>query len=32
MENNKSIQFFNNLMSPQKELRKQAESDLDILK
>ena len=32
METNKSIQFFNNLMSPTKEVRNQAEQDLEILK
>ena len=32
MENNKSIQFFKNLMSPNKEIRNQAESDLETLK
>ena len=32
METNKSIQFFNNLMSPTKEIRNQAEQDLEILK
>ena len=32
METNKSIQFFNNLMSPTKEIRTQAEKDLEILK
>ena len=32
MEANKSIQFFNNLMSPTKEIRNQAEQDLEILK
>ena len=32
MENNRSIQFFQNLMSPIKELRNQAEKDLETLK
>ena len=32
METSKSIQFFNNLMSPTKEIRTQAEKDLEILK
>ena len=32
METNNSIQFFNNLMSPTKEIRTQAEQDLEILK
>lgn len=32
METNKSIQFFNNLMNPTKEIRSQAEQDLEILK
>ena len=32
METNKSIQFFNNLMSPTKEIRNKAEQDLEILK
>ena len=32
METNKTIQFFSNLMSPKKEIRNQAEQDLEILK
>ena len=32
METNKSIQFFSNLMSPTKEIRNQAEKDLEIIK
>ena len=32
METSKAIQFFNNLMSPTKEIRTQAEKDLEILK
>ena len=32
METNKSIQFFDNLMNPTKEIRTQAEKDLEILK
>ena len=32
METSKSIQFFDNLMNPTKEIRTQAEKDLEILK
>ena len=32
MEDNRSIQFFQHLMSPEKQLRVQAEKDLEILK
>ena len=32
METSKSIQFFDNLMNPEKEIRTQAEKDLEILK
>ena len=32
METNNSIQFFNNLMSPTKEIRNKAEQELEILK